>query len=80
MPCVDPGPIGCWVGARTTPKDFMQTDQISASLQAALDTTLTMVSTWGVRVLGALALLLVGRIAAGWVRRNVVRGLQQAME
>ena len=43
--------------------------------QAVVEMALGMVSTWGIRVIGALALLIVGRIAAGWVRNSVRKGL-----
>lgn len=56
----------------------MTTDALNVTTQAAFDTAVTMISTWGIRVLGALALLLVGRIIAGWVRRSVIRGLTRA--
>jgi small conductance mechanosensitive channel len=56
----------------------MDTNQLSAIFAAATETSIGMVSTWGIRVLGALALLILGRIAAGWIRRSVTRGLKKA--
>jgi small conductance mechanosensitive channel len=37
-----------------------------------------LVSAWGLQVLGALALLIIGRMAAGWARRGVRKALQRA--
>ena len=56
----------------------MDADALSVNWQSAAETAISMISTWGIRVLGALALLLVGRILAGWVRRSVVKGLERA--
>lgn len=56
----------------------MDAETFSVNWQSAAETAISMVSTWGIRVLGALALLLVGRVLAGWVRRNVVKGLERA--
>jgi small conductance mechanosensitive channel len=36
-----------------------------------------LISQWGLKVLGALALLLVGRVACGWLRRTTRRGLER---
>ncbi len=38
----------------------------------------TLVTAWGLKLIGAFALLLAGRIVAGWVRRIVRRGLDRA--
>ena len=43
----------------------MNPDQTSESVQAAIEMAITMVSTWGVSVLGAFALLIAGRSVAG---------------
>lgn len=47
-------------------------------VQTALEMAIEMVSTWGISVLGAIALLIVGRIAAGWVRSSVTKALERA--
>jgi small conductance mechanosensitive channel len=39
---------------------------------------MTLLSTWGLQVVGAIAVLIVGRWAAGMVRRAVVRALERA--
>ena len=41
------------------------------------DLTVTLVSTWGLRVVGAIAVLLIGRIVAGSVRSAVRRTLER---
>ncbi len=43
-----------------------------------VDTATALVSQWGVSVVGAIALLVVGRIVAGMIRRAVRRGLERA--
>lgn len=43
-----------------------------------MDTATALVSQWGVSVVGAIALLVVGRIVAGMIRRTVRRGLERA--
>ncbi len=42
-----------------------------------VDTLVTLVSTWGVSVVGAIVLLIVGRIAAGIIRSSVRRALER---
>ena len=37
-----------------------------------------MITTWGIRVVGAIVVLIVGRIAAGWSRRGVRRVLERS--
>jgi small conductance mechanosensitive channel len=51
---------------------------IDSVAQQTFDMVINLVSAWGLKVLGALVLLFVGRIAAGWVRRIVRRGLTAA--
>lgn len=38
----------------------------------------TLIAAWGLKVIGALAVFIVGRIIAGWARRLVRRGLERA--
>jgi small conductance mechanosensitive channel len=47
------------------------------NVDALISTIQTLVTDWGLRVLGALAFLLVGRIVAGFVRRAVTRALRR---
>ncbi len=49
-------------------------DQIAA----AVNTSISIVSSWGIRVLGALGVLIIGRIVAGWARRGTRKGLERA--
>lgn len=56
----------------------MEVEQATASAEAAMEMIVTMVSTWGIRVVGAIVLLLVGRIVAGWIRKSVRKGLVKA--
>ena len=47
-------------------------------LESVLNTAISMVSEWGLQVLGAIAVLIIGRWVAGMVRRGVTRGLERA--
>lgn len=53
-------------------------NELSAMLKAGTETTIELISRWGLSVIGAVALLIIGRIVAGWVRRSVVTVLTQA--
>lgn len=53
----------------------MDTNEMSSAAEAAITMMIEMISTWGLRVLGAMLVLIVGRIVAGWVRKSIVRGL-----
>lgn len=56
----------------------MDANAVSDGMQKAIDMAVGLVSVWGIRVVGAIALLIVGRIAAGWGRNSVKRGLTKA--
>lgn len=56
----------------------MDADAMSETLQGAAQTAIDIVSTWGISVIGAMALFIVGRFVAGWVRRNITKGLTKA--
>ena len=47
-------------------------------LQEALPGLMELVTTWGIKVLGALAVLFIGRFIAGLMRRMAVKGMQRA--
>jgi small conductance mechanosensitive channel len=47
-------------------------------VQGSYDQVIDLVSSWGLQVLGAIAVLIVGRWVAGVIRRNVRRGLERA--
>jgi small conductance mechanosensitive channel len=56
----------------------MDPEQVTSGAQAAIDMAVGMVSTWGISVLGAIILLIVGRIVAGWIRRSVTTAMVKA--
>jgi small conductance mechanosensitive channel len=47
-------------------------------IAAITETLIALVSTWGLRVVGAIALLIVGRIFAGAVRKSVARMMERS--
>lgn len=47
-------------------------------LSSAIASIQTLVAAWGLKVLGALAILVVGRVVAGWIRGLTVRALGRA--
>ncbi len=47
-------------------------------VQDSLDQAVGLVSTWGIQVLGAIAVLIVGRWIAGMIRKAVARGMERA--
>ncbi|MFK7898595.1 MAG: mechanosensitive ion channel family protein [Myxococcota bacterium] len=56
----------------------MDPNELSKMMQAGAGTAIELISRWGLSVIGAVALLIVGRIVAGWVRRSVTRAMQKA--
>jgi small conductance mechanosensitive channel len=56
----------------------METQAINDNVQAAADAAVGLLSTWGLSVIGAIVLLIVGRIVAGWIRSSVAKGLTRA--
>jgi small conductance mechanosensitive channel len=56
----------------------MDTEQMNEGVQSAIDMAIGMVSTWGVSVVGAIVLLIVGRIVAGWIRSSTAKALTRA--
>jgi small conductance mechanosensitive channel len=51
---------------------------MDANAEELVQTVVTLVSTWGLRVIGALAVLIAGRIIAGSIRRATQRALERA--
>jgi len=47
-------------------------------MQEAMETAMELVSAWGISVIGAIALLIVGRMVAGWVRSSMTKALTRA--
>jgi small conductance mechanosensitive channel len=56
----------------------LDTEVVSEGMEGAMEAALGLVSTWGISVVGAIALLIIGRVAAGWIRRNITKGLTKA--
>lgn len=56
----------------------MDPDQLTESVQGAVEQAVEMLSTWGISVVGAIVLLIVGRVVAGWIRNNVTKTLTRA--
>ncbi len=53
-------------------------NELGTMLEAGTGTAIELISQWGLSVIGAMALLIVGRMVAGWVRRSVVKALTKA--
>jgi len=51
---------------------------MDVSMEETINGAIGLLSTWGLQVVGAIAVLIVGRWAAGMIRRAVVRALQRA--
>jgi small conductance mechanosensitive channel len=49
-----------------------------ANAEAILDTVTALVATWGLKVVGAILILIIGRIGAGWARRITRKGLERS--
>lgn len=56
----------------------MDTETLSTAAQSAMEMSVGVVSTWGIRVLGAIVVLIAGRMVAAWARRSVRAGLERA--
>ncbi|MEZ4356978.1 MAG: mechanosensitive ion channel [Myxococcota bacterium] len=56
----------------------MDAATLERSVDGVVETALALVSTWGLSVVGAIAVLIVGRIVAGSIRSGVRRGLERA--
>jgi small conductance mechanosensitive channel len=53
----------------------MDATALTDSTQEAVETAMELISTWGLQVIGAIAVLIIGRWAAGMVRKGVGRSL-----
>jgi small conductance mechanosensitive channel len=49
---------------------------MDSTVNQAVQNIITLVSTWGLRIVGALAVLIVGRLVCGFARNSVRRGLE----
>ena len=56
----------------------MDTNAMNEGLQSAMATAVGLLSNWGISVIGAVVLLIVGRMVAGWTRTNMTKGLTKA--
>lgn len=50
----------------------------TAQINELMGTLTGLVATWGLQIIGALAVLIIGRLVAGAIKRSVVRGLARA--
>jgi small conductance mechanosensitive channel len=56
----------------------MDPEAMGDGMQEAMETAFELLSAWGMSVIGAIALLIIGRMVAGWVRRNITKALTRA--
>jgi len=56
----------------------MDTQAVTTATEQAIDAIVSLVTNWGIQVVGAIALLIVGRWVAGLVGRSVRRSLERA--
>ncbi|MFP8880998.1 MAG: mechanosensitive ion channel domain-containing protein, partial [Myxococcota bacterium] len=50
----------------------------TAQINELMGTLTGLVATWGLQIIGALAVLIIGRLVAGAIKRSVVHGLARA--
>lgn len=55
----------------------MDADAVSESMRGAMDAAMGLLSTWGINVIGAIALLIVGRIRGGMGSQQHFEGSEQ---
>ena len=53
-------------------------DSVEEMVGGSFEQMIELVSSWGLQVIGAIAVLIVGRWAAGFIRKNVQRALERA--
>ena len=56
----------------------MEPQAMGDGMQEAMETAFEHLSAWGMSVIGAIALLIIGRMVAGWVRRSITKALTRA--
>jgi small conductance mechanosensitive channel len=56
----------------------MDPSNMNETAQAAVDAAVSIVSTWGLQVVGAVAVLIIGRMVAGAIRSSMTKGLRRA--
>lgn len=50
----------------------------NVSVGTLVGTLTELATTWGLKIIGAIAVLIIGRLIAGWIRRIVRKGLERA--
>ena len=58
--------------------DMNELSELNGTAQELAQTLVELVSVWGLRVLGAIAVLIIGRIIAGALRRGALRALERS--
>ena len=53
-------------------------DSVEEMVGGSFEQIVELMSSWGLQVIGAIAVLIVGRWAAGFIRKNVQRALERA--
>jgi small conductance mechanosensitive channel len=48
------------------------------TLTSVVDTLIKLISTWGLKLVGAIVAFIIGRMAAGWLRKGVRRALEHS--
>jgi small conductance mechanosensitive channel len=56
----------------------MDQQAMGDGMQEAIETAMELLSAWGMSVIGAIALLIIGRMVAGWVRSSMTKALTRA--
>ena len=56
----------------------MDQQAMGDGMQEAMETAMELLSAWGMSVIGAIALLIIGRMVAGWVRGSMTKALTRA--
>lgn len=56
----------------------MDSETVQTTLQSATESAVELLSTWGLQVVGAIAVLIVGRIVAGTLRKGTARALERS--
>lgn len=56
----------------------METAGMNETVQSAVDASVALISNWGIQVIGALAVLIIGRMVAGAIRSSLKKGLMRA--
>ncbi len=55
----------------------MDPAQMNESAAEAMEAAVEMISTWGLSVIGAIAVLIIGRMVAGMIRNSIRKGLER---